>query len=305
MQKYLICHYDLDGAGSAIILLDNFQFDTVFKGGYHRFTDFVNWIKPNSDVIAADVELGTKNMASLKEKGCDVLLIDHHPNTKETLLSFPDDVIYDADKSGTRLCFELCEKHGWEMSPSSRIMMKAINAYDLYKRTEEPEWFKLGYDLNLIFWKVHFDQFIARFADGFSGFKQQEKAFLKNKHNAITKALNDSEYFDIGENVKGKVCIPVIPSIMNDVPYHFNQEHGVYYIIQHYPNSVNISVRSSRIDLTEFIESVIGLSGVIDAGGHRNACGINISPNASEDDILHAILKLHISIENSYDDIPF
>lgn len=305
-MNILISHYDLDGVVSAIILHQGMKFDKMFKGGYHRFDSFIDQIDAGANVVVADCSFTVEQFTKLKAKANKIIYIDHHPDSIKIKETFTNDiVIFDPDKAGAGLCLDFITSKK-ELSKELKMLANAANFYDLFKREEQPNWFKFGYDLNILFWDYHFDAFFDRFKNGFYEYTSKEKSFLKESKIQRDKILADSTYIEIGDRVKGIICVPAGSSIQNDVPY-YKLGYDVYYIIMRYPKTTSISVRTKEIDLTNFMHTAEYHPTVISAGGHPNASGITFHGQPSDEIIAQVIESLHAEIDrkDDSDDIPF
>lgn len=311
----IISHYDLDGVVSSIIMHQGMHFDYHYKGGYKRFSDFIKWTKPGSNVVVTDACFTVDQFVQLKQKAKQIIYIDHHPDSAKIKETFTNDlVIFDHSKAGAGLCLEFIQKKK-KLNADFEMLAKAANHYDLFHRKEEPSWFQFGYDLNILFWEYHYDAFFDRFRNGFNGFKSEEKAVIKTAKANRDKAIQDSTYMELeGNKIKGIVCVPSDNSIMNDVPFG-KPGYDVYYMIMQYPNSTTIALRvsaDSDFDLTPYMSLVENHPNVQSAGGHPQASGINFHGKPDDTVILEVINAFHRHINQeqvetnySQEDIPF
>lgn len=282
-KKVLITHYDLDGVTCAIVLDKVFKFDTVLKGGYYRIDSFIDEVPPGSFVVTSDIALTLEQYLKLKNKTQGLIVIDHHPETADLQNKYPhENIVFDDKRAGCKLCLDFLHE---DLGEDIRRLVNAANAYDLFLREEDPNWFKFGYDLNLIFWDKHFDGFRSRFKDGIhdSGFEPWERKFITDAKARRDKWLAESTYVEIeNSRIKGLICAPADNSIQNDVPF-FAKGYEVYYIIMQYKQGkdVSISVRSPEGGLDNAIPAILDHPAIVSAGGHPKACGINFHPNSN------------------------
>lgn len=308
MKKILITHYDLDGVSSAIIMNQAIKFDKTFKGSYTRMDDFIGWVNPGDYVVVTDVCLTIEQFAALKKKAAKIIYIDHHPDSKLIKETFTEDiVIFDDNKAGAGLCMDFVQNKK-QLTKPLRMLAKAANHYDLFERKTEPDWFKFGYDLNILFWEYHFDSFFERFKNGFDGFKPAEKLLVANYKAKRDKAIEESTYGELDGEITGLICVPTVNSIQNDIPYA-KKGYDLYYIIMHYGKSVSISVRSPEHGkLDEYMAIAKTDPLVKSAGGHPAASGINFHGVPTNEALLDHINWLHTRINwtvQAHEDLPF
>jgi len=307
-MKVLFSHWDLDGVVSGIILSQGMKFDMILRGGYQKFDALIEKIPMGADVVVADVCLTVEQFTRVKYRARNVIYIDHHPNSLAIKETFTNDVIvFDHAKAASGLCLDFIGSRK-PLSKPIKMLGNAGNFYDLYQQEEQPDWFKFGYDLNILFWEYHYDKFRQRFINGFDKFTPEEKLFIKTSKAKRDEFIQNSVYMEIGESVKGLVCVPADNGIQNDIS-NIIKGYQVYYIIMRYPKSISISIRSKGIDLNEtvpFLKSPY----IQSAGGHPQASGLNFYGTPEDEIILGTINELHHNIEHpvsefDYDDIPF
>lgn len=303
-MKTLITHYDLDGVASAIILSQGIKFDKVLKGGYHRLDKFIDWVTPGSDVVISDCCFTVDQFAKLKQKAGKIIYIDHHPASQEIKDTFTNDlVIYDNTRAASGLCLDFIQKKK-KLSKELNMLATAANTYDLFLREEMPNWFAFGYDLNILFWEYHFDEFVARFINGFDKFNTEEKECIKRYKTYRDASINESAYGEIGGILRGLVIVPSDLKYQNDIPYAI-PGHDIYYIIMHYGKSVSVSVRSPFWGKLNEVMHYAGQHDLVkSAGGHPKASGINFHAVPSNEEIIEFIEWFHDKAEIATD-IPF
>jgi hypothetical protein len=312
-MNVLITHYDLDGVASAIIMHQGMKFDKMFKGGYHKFDDFIKWTPQGANVVVADCSFSVDQFARLKQKANKIIFIDHHPDSLAIKETFTNDiVIFDKEKAGAGLCLDFIQSKK-KLNKEFHMLANAANHYDLFNRESEPDWFKFGYDLNILFWEYHFDDFFARFKNGFQGFLAEEKDCIKAAKLKRDKDIADSSFIPMGESIKGLFCVPTVNNIINDIPYG-KPGYEVYYIITRYAKSTSVSVRclNKDIDLTDYVKYAESLPQVSSAGGHPQASGITFKGIVDDEVIVEAVQLVQQQLDNGKkfgvfdaDDIPF
>lgn len=306
-------HYDLDGVVSNIVMSQGIKFEQTLKGGYQRFDQLIGWIKPGQNVVVADVCLTLQQFIDLKRKSKTIIYLDHHPDSVYIEEQFTNDiVIFDKERSGAALCRDFIAKKK-ELSKAIKLLAKATHHYDLFHRRDEPDWFAFGYDLNILFWKYHYDDFFARFKDGFEGFTKAEKEIIKTYKTVRDQKIAESAYIKLEGEKNGLVCVPADNNLQNDIPYHVPGA-DVYYIIMKWPKSTSISVRAvDTLDLTDYYRGCEMHPLVVAAGGHPQAGGINFNGQPSDEVIVEVIQEMHDNIcaekkcdgKFSDEDIPF
>lgn len=299
-MKTLISHYDLDGVSSAIVLDRIFKFDVILKGGYHRSQEMVNKVESGASVIVSDFVLSTDEYRKLKDKTLGKLIVlDHHPETRKLKNLYPKDPIYyNPDKSATLICIEELTRRNAIFSDEIRELGRYANAFDLYQRGSED--FKVGYDLNLLFWKLHFDDFLLRFQDGFDGFNENELMYIKKIKDEYAQVLAESTYGEyLGDNIQSLICVCSEPAVINEVPY-YKPGYDIYFILNRYKNSFSLSLRTAKQDpINTYCKEIEKEPGVISAGGHPQACGITLDPKISDERALEIVIKYHEMVDRA------
>jgi oligoribonuclease NrnB/cAMP/cGMP phosphodiesterase (DHH superfamily) len=305
-MNVLINHYDLDGVASSIILHQGMKFDKVFKGGYNRFDGFIEKLPSGCNLVIADCAFTVDQYVQAKQKAKRIIFIDHHPESANIEAMYTSDiVVYDGSKAASRLCLDFIGAKK-ELTKEFKVLGMAANAYDLYERDGQPEWFNLGYDLNILFWEYHYDKFFERFKYGFERFTNEEKTFIKGFKQKRDNDIDESVFIELGEGTKGLVCIPKTTSIMNDIP-HRKKGYDVYYIIMQYPGQTSVSIRTTGLDIQPFLRSIKMNQFVKSAGGHPNAAAINFHGVPDHSALVQVIDEVQRNIDSPFDpeDVPF
>lgn len=307
MIKTCLTHYDLDGVSCAIVLNKVFEFDQILRGGYGRIPELIDQIPDDASIIVSDLVISESDYEKLldKSKG-KLIIIDHHPETGVLKEKYPKHPIYYAeDKAGVMLCYELLQKKGMKFSLDMYELSRYANAYDLFKRKEEKALFTEGFNLNLLFWKYHFDAFFDRFQHGFDGYTEDELKFIGYSRKIQKEMLESANYHEfLGNKSKALVSVLDDSSIINEIPY-YKTGYDVYFMITKFKNNINISVRAgdSGLVINSPCKEIEKSKYVSSAGGHPQACGITVDADTPDEALTRIILTYYKLLEETNADI--
>jgi oligoribonuclease NrnB/cAMP/cGMP phosphodiesterase (DHH superfamily) len=218
-----IIHNDFDGGASAICIVNHVKQKygadvqhNIIATNYDKVNMIVERILDNPDqyekIFIADISVNLELAQAFPE---NVILLDHHESCKH--LDGVNKCI--VDTSGLHCGATLCYKHllmdeGLEYKHLTKLVAIARD-YDLWQH-KLPN--KIAKNVNHIYFRLWHQDFIKRFENGFTGFTDEEKEFLKNKWFSIEKEIADSKYTDMidGEHA-GKFAVVVVPGSVGEV----------------------------------------------------------------------------------------
>lgn len=215
----IICHNDLDGGASAICIANHIKakygekakYSIAFKT-YQNINQYVEQILNNAGsfekVFIADISVEDY---LAKEFPDNFILLDHH-DTAEALDGINKCIV---DTSGNHCGASLCYKHllideGLPYKHLTKLVAVSLD-YDLWHH-KLPN--KVAKNLNFLYYKYWGEKFCIRFMDGFEGFNQEEKEYLRAKWKATEEEIAKTELVDLLEEEDGhgnKICLAVLP----------------------------------------------------------------------------------------------
>jgi oligoribonuclease NrnB/cAMP/cGMP phosphodiesterase (DHH superfamily) len=221
----IIVHNDLDGGASAICIANHIKYKygedakwTVAFKTYQNVNQYVERILDNADsfekVFIADISVEDY---IAKEFPDNFILLDHH-DTAEALDGLNKCIV---DTSGNHCGASLCYKHllkdeGLPYKHLTKLVAVSLD-YDLWHH-KLPN--KVAKNLNFLYYRYWGEKFMIRFMDGFNGFNDEEKEYLRNKWEEIAEEIKNTEIVDLyedGDEHVGKICLAVLPSNKGEV----------------------------------------------------------------------------------------
>jgi len=314
-RRVLLTHYDLDGISCDILMSKIYDFTEKKAYSYNKIRESISngYLKWYDSAIVTDISL-TKNQFKdiAKEYGKKFLYVDHHRPTIQMLISmekddnFPICLVNDR-MSATALIFY----HFFGSLKQYKGIGKyvsAVNAYDMWLYESKPKDFSIGYDLNILFWEYHYDDFYKRFFNSFDlNFTSQEQKWIYNYKKEREKALDRTELHTFGRN--SALFLYTDRKYINDYTLEY-PEFDVYYMVYiNNDDEIVLSIRSTLnpdiVELGEIVRNIKDKHDIIlTAGGHPQAAGVNFSKKTSLDDIIDIIEEINNDVEKA-DDIPF
>lgn len=265
-----ITHTDLDGAVAAIVmrpylvqLAPNYE---IYRVGADTMRPTVQGLiesTPNkADLQLYFTDCSPADIMDLLKANPEVFyaVYDHHVTAQE--LHNGDNCIIDITRCGAMVAYE----HLPEKFTGSNMMERLCeltNDHDMWLN-RMPE----SHDLNNLYYMMNFDDFMARFANGFDGFNEAEQAML-DKYNSEFAAYYSSLY---RKNLPCNGVYLLANKYISDICMAVEAEHYTWYIIERAgDNGVNLSVRTRNGVHIGFILKNLGIG-----GGHASAGGVFI-----------------------------
>lgn len=296
-KRLLITHYDLDGMGCDILLSNMFQISKKHRYGYAKIKEAIE--SPDAltydSVLITDVSLTEEQFKRLFDHyGEAFLFVDHHPASTDLIRGYnfggkPQPTIHVTEAmSATAIIAK--EMNKYLAVPDGNIMpfMKMamyVDAYDMWRWKSHPDLFKVGYNLNTVFWRLGFSQFFSKFNKGFKGFDNEDLKFIKEHDSLKSKSLersdktmfNDTSMFVCGAESK----------YVNDYTLTY-PDVDVFYIVYMYNDMPRVGVRTnlSNVELGPIVKEMVNrFDCVLSAGGHPQAAGVDFIKDTTINDI--------------------
>jgi len=282
-DKFLnITHADIDGAACSIILRKFYGAENVetvpiaFNRADHACTQAIEkWSEKYKAIFVTDVYPSAEIAA--KFDGLNIYMFDHHdsgiPKSKHcTIISgkeFSAALVVATKVVGLK-----------DMSKEMKNLVFLTTDYDSYQLTDER-----SRQLNLLYFgKYTFDEYLDRFADGFDGFTNSEKTYIKNVEKRIVKLKAEVPEKMWCWNLGGyKVSACTIYEHMNDITDHMfelepctdialvlrlDQRRGSIRLRDTPENDIKDDI-DFDFDMQKYVEKVIKAQG----GGHKFSGG--------------------------------
>lgn len=294
----VLTDYDLDGAGSSVLL--DFCYNVVGRKqqGYSKLQKNLELIHaeyPNiKTLVAADICFTPESMQWALEHFDHVVYYDHHEfstNWVELAKTIPDrlTVYFDLGMCSAALVYQSYLIQGNNLViPTLSEFVVGVNAYDMWY--SEDQYFERGLKLNDCFWELHMQQFRERFQLGWNFFTETEEAMHKAKTDIRTGIIDRAAVEELESG--SKIVMIDDPDAVNFVPLYM--EGDIFYVL--YPNrgtgKIHLSGRTKgklkQYNLAMAVEELKGerfMSSFITAGGgHAGAIGVQfadgVKPNA-------------------------
>ena len=181
----LLSHYDLDGAGCSVLTDHIWNVVDRKHQGYGKIRKSLGYLIGEyygkvGTIVIADLKMERADLELALFAFPRVIYYDHH----ESSADFEDIALVRSDRQfqfnfSTDYCstalmwMDGVKNWGAERTPTLDAFMNAVNTYDLWK-TDAKRW-EQGVMLNDLFWHLHMDDFRRRFANGLTGFSEDER----------------------------------------------------------------------------------------------------------------------------------
>lgn len=311
--RVLLTHFDLDGVSCDILLSKIFTFTKKHMSGYPKVKSKID----NGDIsgygscIISDVSLTADQYKKMtNEYGSKLLYIDHHLPTKKIIESYNNGsgVVFDDTFCATTLILRTFFNKLKQYGEIIRFV-SAVDAYDCWRHETHPEIFKIGYDLNILFWQYGYWKFFDRFSGSFSlDFVAKEREWIDEHNQERDKALDISDMNNFGKN--SVFIMNVNSKYINEYNLQF-PEYDLYYILYTIDNRLSLSCRSTLddADLGKIVREVkYDHTDIVTAGGHPQAAGVDFVMDTPLDVIIDIVEDINDRIERRnepIEELPF
>jgi oligoribonuclease NrnB/cAMP/cGMP phosphodiesterase (DHH superfamily) len=311
-----ITHVDLDGIVSTINLKNHFNEVFFVQKNYDAineyFTDVIfknrcTFKKPDF-IIVTDISLKEEVVEECKERGINLLILDHH-ETAYNLNKYENVYVDEGDElSGAGVTLEFIKGIGYKSDKLDKLNDIA-NQFDLFifKRRPELRKFKvhgkprsLAEMLNTLYFKSNYDKedFIGRWMDGWGkGFTKFEVQRVKDEQKEALENL---------ESIVGNPGIEVHLDedkvlILNNKFIVYTGEHYLdvenkQMVIFYNPEKMKFSGRvndNSNINIGKIFQTLAKKFDFVgNGGGHEKAGGGNLLGNDHLEKFIESVVKL-------------
>jgi len=214
---WIITHCDLDGGSSAICIINyikqkygrNSEIKLAFKT-YKNINEFVERILETADqyekIFISDISVSEYIADGFPD---NIILLDHH-DTAKNLIKYKNCIVDVSGKEcGASLCYyHLLKKEGFKYDHLTQLVA-ITRTYDLWINNSLTH---VSKNLNFIFYDYWGDKFCERFENGFDGFNDYEKKFLKERWDGVLRQQKEAVLIDLLDNevnkkLKNKLCL--------------------------------------------------------------------------------------------------
>jgi oligoribonuclease NrnB/cAMP/cGMP phosphodiesterase (DHH superfamily) len=291
-KKDLIIHHgDMDGVLAKMIaqqwIESHFKYDSIECLGvsYDRinplYEDYLNIIDEYRYIFIVDISI---NEELAKSAPSNVFIFDHH-DTSRYLEEMSDNFYWSEKYCGACVTWAALMKK--KPVGTFKELLRLVNNYDMWLGPDgQPA--QISHDLNLMFWKLGFDSWHARFLNGFDGFTKNELRYIENYWINQGKLWKETSKFNFGK----EVVFFMISDDDLDANWWSNRllrEKGVNVAIAWRPNKDRLSMRANDdyipwFHCGEWLQENISNTNN-SKGGHKLAGGCS-TDGMSPDDII-------------------
>lgn len=316
-RRVLMTHFDLDGVASSILIKKMIQpIEKRICCGYGKVKSKIERGEMSGfdSCIVTDISLDPDQFGRLSsEYGDKMLYIDHHPTSQEALLHYQGDakIHYNTKFSATGIVFQKYAKFLKSHEDIAKFVF-AVDSYDMWRHQTHPDMFKLGYDLNVLFWKYGFYAFEDRFSYSFcTHFNANEKLWISEYKLARDEAMKKADITKFHNN--SVLIFDADQEYVNDFALQMPQYDVFYIVYVSKQGSMRISIRSlldgDAVNIGQITKEFEGTNtNIISAGGHPQSGGIDLEDGVDVDSIIDIVEAINYRVEAAKwadTDIPF
>lgn len=289
-----LTHYDLDAGVSSLLAEKLYNFDVSKCQGYAKVNASIEYLKRmgNEHLIVTDLCLEEEQMKDVLQHFDKVTYYDHHQGSENyqelNVPGFEKHISMDMSASAL-VMLDIMKKNKQLLTKPLLDLAMYTDVYDMWK-TDNEHW-DIGYNLNELFWKYHYFDFVKRFRDGFDGFTDEETKYLKDKLDAKLKRIEEIPK----EELEGNSAMYILETVddkglINEFSLR-KPGYNVYFMVSFekdgfYRASARIrndGPENANLDaiineLRDSTESPPWMNDIIQTcGGHERAAGIEFS----------------------------
>ncbi len=299
MNTYLLTHWDLDGAVSAIVAKRLYDIKEFKAQGYGKVSRNLDQLISKSEkgidqLVITDLNLEPQDLMKAVQHFSHVHYYDHHEGSKQ-YIGIEDKVPnisfhFSESMCGSSIIFLEAKRHFLDVHDLTRMVM-LTDIYDMW-RTDSLHW-QAAWTLNDIFWKYGVFSFVRLFAKGYIAPSEEDWQHCKALEASRNKAMEESIYEQVAAD--RKICILSNSNILNLISLTHPEE--VYYMLYKFDDasasdqySLSVRVKSDKpYDVNQTVQSLINEPEVISGGGHKLAGGMVVAPDLDLNDIIEFI----------------
>ena len=329
MNVGILTHLDLDAVGTAIVAHNVFGDDVVGtrRCNYPQIDETMDkLLRDGADTLyVGDICFTPKQLLRALKEFKHVFYFDHHEGSLkindmlESMPKKPKNLTYSigldsAAMLSWRFFATSPEYHGTRtddrhlfMSQKMQKLILLINTYDTWK-IKNPQW-EEAYNLNIVFWKHGYSNFLDRFYRGFDRFTTEENDWLKKYYDTRKKVMDEAFENRIELDSGSVIFVCLDKNYINDFSLQF-PDYKIYYMVRSTGRNFACSVRihkgskwsNGNIDLNHCINEAwqrgfISPDTVTSCGGHKESAAIDFAKHATYDDVLMMIDAVEQQVE--------
>lgn len=275
-----ICHKDLDGVASSIVvknLYSNVTFQELKYGTVNEYLKNLDYDLYDV-VLLTDISPESSHAFTYSDK---IFLLDHHSTALEYHNPEQNRIVIEG-KCAASLVKEFFENLFHVDLSYLDDFVSVVNDYDMWYLKDNRSW-----GLNELYFKYWDTNFRNRFKNGDMYFNVQEVDYIKKKRKDLDEAYQNLERHDF-DDINGTLIIA--STFLNDFCHKLMEEKGYDYVFCYNPKSKHVSVRNKRKDIHigEVLKKLVG------GGGHGASAAFQNKDYTELDaklDIIEAYLK--------------
>lgn len=254
-------HVDMDGIGANIALSKRLSNVIKIEVNYHDIDDRIRRFNLNEYDAVIFTDICPANSLDYLKDFKNIIILDHH-DTALDCHNVDNNVFVYNGISGSKLTHEFIKSMFGESHYTKEIqdLIDIINDYDLWIHANP----KSNY-FNWLYNKYKSDGFKSRFISGETKLLHEEKVYIQNQAELISKAFNNLELFDF-EKVNGAMFFA--SDYINDLSEMVLNKHKYDFILIVNPTNLSSSIRSVGEFYTGDMLKALGIG-----GGHKHAGG--------------------------------
>lgn len=277
-----LSHQDLDGVISSILVKKTFQDVKVIPCTYRTINDILDSELRSKDydkVFITDISIDEKRFKPLIDSYPNkFFLIDHHP--RETVSTLLNSYVKVGDDAACKMTSDYLEANfDIVFTDEMKRLVLLGDDYDTWKHHH-----KLSKYMNRLYFSIGFYKFSERFKDGFSGFNEDEKAFLMKNQKYIENFLNEIESVNLGSGI---LFADLADNIDEAAEFLLKTNSDIDTIFLYNGNLKKMSMRGifKGVHFGDFLTKFGG-------GGHKTAAAVSVSTMNEVQKIIETYVEL-------------
>lgn len=254
-----ICHKDLDGVASSIVVKNVFNDVTFHELKYGTVNEYLKNL--NYDlydvVLLTDISPESEVAFTYSDK---IFLLDHHSTALVYHNPEQNRIVLEGECAASLVKKFFENLFNIDLSYLNDFV-SVVNDYDMWILKDNRSW-----GMNELYFKYWDDGFRNRFKNGDTYYTIQETDYIKRKKKELDEAYKVLERHDF-EDIKGTLIIAT--TFLNDFCHKLMEEEGYDYVFCYNPKSKHVSVRNKNpnVHIGFVLREVLGGS----SGGHMCA----------------------------------
>jgi len=283
-----ICHFDLDGVGSSIVVKNVFKNVSFIDLKYGQVDIFLKNLdfSEYDVVLMTDISPETEEVFNLSDK---LFLLDHHDSAVRFNNPEKNRIVI-AGKSACLLCKNFFENlFNLDLSYLDELC-KYINDFDMW----ELKFFEKSWSFNCLYYYYFSNDFRKRFGNGDVKFNDIEIKYILEQRKLLEKTYKSITFYEL-ESIKSGFYIG--GNFINDICHRLMIDKNLDLVFCINPKSNSCSVRSKNenIHIGHILQELFP-----GAGGHKASAAFHLK---EYDDIQESIEKVERYLFKNFPEI--